>query len=126
MENKKKILIVEDDESLRLILKDALICEKIFEIYDTSDGVSALEMVEKYSPDLAVIDIGIPRIDGLSLARMMSDKKFTAKTKILFLTNSSDISRISVASAIDGVIGYLIKADWDISEVVKQIKEKLK
>jgi CheY-like chemotaxis protein len=126
MEEKKKILIVEDDMTLRLVLKDALQKEKIFEVWDAEDGATALEIIEKFVPDLALIDIGIPKIDGLTLARIMSDKKLTNKTKILFLTNSSDISKIQVASAVDGMLGYLIKSDWDISSVVEEIKAKLK
>jgi CheY-like chemotaxis protein len=126
MEEKKRILIVEDDETLRLVLKDSLQKEKSFDVWDAEDGAVALEVVEKFHPDLALIDISIPKVDGLTLARIMSEKKFTDKTKILFLTNSSDISKISVASAINGVLGYLIKSDWDISDVIKQIKEKLK
>jgi two-component system response regulator YesN len=126
MQEKKKILIVEDDDTLRQVLKDALAKEEIFEVWDASDGAIALETIEKFVPDLVLIDINIPKIDGITLARIMMDKKMTDKTKILFLTNSSDISRISLASNIDGVLGYLIKSDWDVVDVVQQIKEKLK
>ncbi|MCK9352069.1 MAG: response regulator [Candidatus Paceibacterota bacterium] len=126
MEEKKKILIIEDDTTLRLILKEALQKENDFEVWDAEDGATALEDIEKFSPDLALIDINIPKIDGLTLARIMEDKKLTDKTKILFLTNSSDISKIATASSIKGVLGYLIKSDWDISSIVEQIKTKLK
>jgi CheY-like chemotaxis protein len=125
MNEKKKILIVEDDDTLRQVLKGALQKDEIFEVWESSDGADALENIEKFVPDLALVDINIPKIDGLTLVRIMADKKMTEKTKVIFLTNSSDISRISLASSIDGVIGYLIKSDWDIADVVKQIKEKL-
>lgn len=126
MNEKKKILIVEDDDTLRQVLKDALLKDGIFEVWEASDGAVALETIEKFVPDLALVDITIPKIDGLTLVRILADKKMTDKTKILFLTNSSDISRIAQASMIDGVLGYLIKSDWDVVDVVKQIKEKLK
>jgi response regulator NasT len=125
-EEKKKILIVEDDDTLRHVLKDALQKDGTFEVWDVADGAIALETVEKFVPDLILIDIDIPKIDGMTLARIMADKKMTNKTKILFLTNLSDISKIAMASSIDGMLGYLIKSDWDVSAVVKQIKEKLK
>jgi two-component system chemotaxis response regulator CheY len=125
MEKKKKILIVEDDGTLRRILKERLQKESIFEIEEAEDGKMALEMVQKFAPDLALVDIGIPAIDGLTLAKLMDEQKLTEKTKILFLTNSTDISKISVASSIRGVLGYLIKSDWDIEQIVKQVKNYL-
>ena len=124
MTNIKKILIVEDDQALRLVLKDALQKEG-YEVWDAEDGQMALEIIEKFSPNLALIDIEIPKIDGLTLSGIMAEKKYTDTTKILFLTNSSDLGHIATASKTEGVLGYLIKADWDISAVVNQIKAKI-
>jgi DNA-binding response OmpR family regulator len=124
-EKRKKILIVEDNGTLRNVLKDALQKETAFEVWDTGDGATALDIVTKFAPDLALLDINLPKIDGLTLAGIMSEKKLTETTKIFFLTNESDISKITTASEIDGVLGYLIKADWNITDVVKRIKDKL-
>ncbi|MFA5830451.1 MAG: response regulator [Candidatus Paceibacterota bacterium] len=125
MEEKKKIIIIEDDNSLRRILRERLQKENAFEILEAANGKEALELMQQFSPDLALLDIDIPVIDGLTLARVMDEQKITEKTKILFLTNSSDINKISVASVIHGVLGYLIKSDWDIEQIVKQIKDHL-
>jgi len=125
MEEKKKIIIIEDDDSLRRVLKEALQKENTFEILEAANGKDALELIQQFTPDLALLDIDIPVIDGLTLARVMDEQKLTEKTKILFLTNSSDITKISVASVIHGVLGYLIKSDWDMEQIVKQIKSHL-
>ena len=125
MEEKKKIIIIEDDDSLRRVLKEALQKENTFEILEAANGKDALELIQQFTPDLALLDIDIPVIDGLTLARVMDEQKLTEKTKILFLTNSSDITKISVASVIHGVLGYLIKSDWDMEQIVKQIKNHL-
>lgn len=125
MEEKKRILIVEDDASLRKVLKDSLQKEPSFDVWEAEDGKMALDVIKNFMPDLVLLDINIPAVDGLTVARIMDEQKLTERTKILFLTNSSDISKISVASAIHGVLGYLIKSDWDVEHIVKQIKEHL-
>jgi two-component system response regulator (stage 0 sporulation protein F) len=124
-EKKTKILVVEDNETLRMVLKDSLQKEEGFEVWDAADGAIALDIIMKFSPDLALLDIDLPKIDGLTLAKMLAEKKLTDKTKIIFLTNENDISDINTASEIDGVLGYFIKSDWNIADVIGKIKAKL-
>jgi len=125
MENKKKILIVEDDPATRAALKDALQKETDLEVWESGDGKEALDAVRKFAPDMALVDVDIPGIDGITLVKMLADEGLTNKTKIMFLTNSSDLNRISAASATKGVIGYLIKSDWDVADIINQVKTNI-
>jgi CheY-like chemotaxis protein len=125
MEEKKKILIVEDEEALRRILVDFLRGETDWEMYEASDGVEGLEMVKKYAPDIAVLDIAMPRMDGVTLAKKMNEENLTEKTKIIFLTNSGELSAISSVSSSPGVCGYFVKSNIDMRDVLGKIQEVL-
>lgn len=59
----KTILIVEDNAELRIFLKKALVANN-FQVYEAADGAQALEAVEKYSPDLVLLDFGLPKVSG--------------------------------------------------------------
>ncbi|HVO32824.1 MAG TPA: response regulator, partial [Elusimicrobiota bacterium] len=70
-----KILVVDDEEHIVMILKDSLVFSG-FEVVTALDGQEALVMVEKESPDLVVLDIGMPKMDGWEVCRRLkSDSK---------------------------------------------------
>ena len=117
----KKILIVEDDKQLKSALKDKFEGEN-FSVVTASDGEEGLEMTKKENPDLILIDILLPKIDGISMAKEI--KKLNLGTKMIFLTNLGDMQHIADAS--DAAFSdYLVKSDWDIDDIVKKVKERL-
>lgn len=122
MPDKKKIIIVEDEEVLRRILVDFLKGETDWEIYEAGDGEAGLELIMKHLPDVAVLDIAMPKMDGVTLAKKMTEARLTDKTKIIFLTNSGELSAISSVSSF-AVAGYFVKSNIDMREVLEKIKE---
>ena len=124
MAEKKKILIVDDEVALRRALCDSLNLMGEFSIFDAGDGEAALEIIRKEHPDLILLDISMPKMDGIEVARRMQAEKLSEKSKIMFLTNSTDIAQIATAVE-DGSSDYLIKADWDIKDILKRVMEKL-
>ncbi|MFA5830453.1 MAG: response regulator [Candidatus Paceibacterota bacterium] len=123
--DKKKILIVDDEVALRRALVDSLKVEGPFELFEAGDGEAALELIRKEQPDLVLLDIAMPKMDGMEVARKAQAEKLLEKTKIIFLTNSTDISQIATAVEV-GSSDYLIKADWDIKDILSRVLEKLK
>ncbi|MCX6739489.1 MAG: response regulator [Candidatus Parcubacteria bacterium] len=123
--DKKKILIVDDEVALRRALVDSLKTEGDFEIFEAGDGEVALEIIRKEQPNLVLLDIAMPKMDGMEMARRAQEEKLLEKTKIIFLTNSTDITQIATAVEV-GSSDYLIKADWDIKDIVGRVLEKLK
>jgi len=123
--DKKKILIVDDEVALRRALVDSLKAEGIFDLFEAGDGEAALELIRKEQPDLVLLDIAMPKMDGMEVARKAQAEKLLEKTKIIFLTNSTDISQIATAVEV-GSSDYLIKADWDIKDILSRVLEKLK
>lgn len=124
MNDKKKILVVEDEAPLRRIIGDFLREEKDLEIFEAPDGATALELAKKEKPDIVLLDIVMPIMDGVTFAKRMNEERLTEKTKIIFLTNSGDLSMISQVSS-PAVVGYFVKSNIDLRELLETIRKEL-
>jgi DNA-binding response OmpR family regulator len=117
----KKILIVEDDPVLSASLREEFESEG-FNVLIASDGAEGLEIVKKEKPDLVLIDILLPKLDGISMAKEIN--KLRLGTSMIFLSNLSDAEHVSEAIAV-GMADYLVKSDWKIADIVSRVKQKL-
>jgi DNA-binding response OmpR family regulator len=81
------LLIAEDNDDLRFYLKDNLLQQ--FEVIESSDGDTALQMVQKYVPDLIISDIMMPGIDGIELCRRIKSDKTICHIPLILLTAKS-------------------------------------
>lgn len=125
MNEKKKVLVVDDEIALRRALVDTLKAEDDLEVFGAADGEEAFLAVQKHHPDLMLLDIAMPKMDGLTVMKKLKTENALGNTKVMFLTNSSELSQIATAMS-SGAFDYLVKADWDLKDVVKKVKEKLK
>lgn len=125
MNEKKKILVVDDEISLRRVLVDTLKAEDAFDVLEAADGEEAFIAIQKNHPDLVLLDIAMPKMDGLTVIKKLRSENVLGDTKVMFLTNSSDMAHVATAMS-SGAFDYLIKADWDMKDVVAKVKEKLK
>jgi DNA-binding response OmpR family regulator len=125
---KKIILIVEDEESLRNILSDKL-KEEDFDVETAQDGKRGLDKALKIHPDLMLIDVMMPIMDGVEMVKHLQKDSWGKDAKMMLLTNMSDpIKMAEITSELDGnltVFDYMVKSDWDLDSVVKRIREKL-
>lgn len=117
----KKILIVEDDPPLQTILRETFESEG-FTVFVAEDGEQGFNITKKENPDLVLIDILLPKVDGITMAGEIKD--LGLGTKMIFLTNLSDVGNITKATAI-ALTDYLVKSDWNIEDVVGRVKSKL-
>lgn len=88
-EEKNSILIVEDSEVNIAILKDIL--KHDYEIYCAMDGVKAIEMTREITPDLILLDIVLPKIDGYEVLKILKEDPVTCDIPIIFVTALSDV-----------------------------------
>jgi len=119
---RKKIVIAEDQKILREGLKSLLTSTDDFEVVaEAEDGLNALRFVEKYKPDLLLLDLSMPRMSGMSVIR---DTKIQVPgTKILILTvHESEEYILEVFNS--GADGYCLK-DASRSELIMAIKRVL-
>ena len=80
-----KILVVDDEEHIVMILKDSLEFSG-FQVVTAYDGVDALQRVEEDRPDLIVLDIGMPKLDGWEVCRRLKSDEKTKAIPIIILT----------------------------------------
>ncbi|MCX6714734.1 MAG: response regulator [Candidatus Uhrbacteria bacterium] len=122
-ESPKIILIVEDESSLLLVLHDRL-QEDGFKILQAKNGAEALALSLAEHPDLILLDLLMPVMDGISMLKVLREDAWGKNAKIMVLTNLGGEEKLEEAKAL-GVTDYLIKADWKIEEVVQKIKNKI-
>ncbi|HSR15372.1 MAG TPA: type II/IV secretion system protein [Gemmatimonadales bacterium] len=84
-----KVLLVEDEEQLRRVMKDLLEREG-FHIVEASDGVSALEQVDRHAPDAILLDLNLPGLDGYGVLSQLRSRPATADVPVIVLTAKGD------------------------------------
>ncbi|MCK4507466.1 MAG: response regulator, partial [Desulfuromonadales bacterium] len=104
---KKKILIVEDEESL-LKLESILLTSKGYEVHGVGDGQAALDAIAKVKPDLVLLDIMLPEIDGFEVCKRLKQDKRTENIPIIFLTAKTDSDSIVQGFNL-GAVDYVTK-----------------
>ena len=104
-----RIIIVDDDELIRESLSLTLALEDDIEIVgEAENGDVAVALCEKVQPDIALMDIRMPHIDGIAATRLIKDR--VPEIKIMMLTTFADKANIQQALAA-GADGYLLKTD---------------
>jgi two-component system, OmpR family, response regulator MprA len=101
----ERVLVVDDDHSLRRMLERSLLAEG-FAVQAVADGGAALAAVERSAPDLVVLDVALPGMDGLAVCRRLRDKGFAQP--VLMLTARDGVAD-RVAGLEVGADDYLIK-----------------
>jgi len=122
-QNGKKLLIVEDEEPMLNILSDEFKREG-FAVSKAKEGQAGLDFALKEHPDIILLDILMPGMDGLEMLKKLRADEWGKKVPVILLTNYSDIEKISEAVQI-GIAGYLVKSDWKLKDVIKKVKEQL-
>ncbi|OGE89266.1 MAG: hypothetical protein A2722_01330 [Candidatus Doudnabacteria bacterium RIFCSPHIGHO2_01_FULL_50_11] len=113
------ILIIEDEENLSKLLSDRLRGEG-FEVAVAADGVAGLAAAKEQKPDLVLLDIVIPRLDGMTLLRRMRAESWGSDIPVIMFTNLADDEKKIEAKALGA--SFLIKSDLDLGEVVTNVQ----
>jgi DNA-binding response OmpR family regulator len=107
---KQRILIVEDEESL-LKLESILLTSKGYQVQGVASGAAALEAIAEDPPDLVLLDIMLPEIDGFEVCQRIKQNEMTKHIPVIMLTakkSREDMSR-----------GEKVGADWYITKPFK-------
>lgn len=118
-----KILIVEDEEILLTALSEELKQEG-FNVVGAKDGIEGVEATIKEKPDLVLLDLVMPRLDGIGALKQMKDNAEIRDIPVVILTNLSDYDKISDALSL-GAMDYLVKANYRLEDLVNKIKTVL-
>jgi DNA-binding response OmpR family regulator len=116
-----KILLVEDEEVLAKVLQEKLEGEK-FNVSVVNDGEAVLSLAKKFKPDLILLDIMLPKLDGLEVLSALKADNDLNKIPVIMLSNLDEDGKIKEALSM-GAVDYLIKAQHPINEVVEKVNE---
>lgn len=120
----KTILIIDDEEPIRVALGSYIKSEG-FNIIDADNGLVGLQIALKSHPDLILLDLMMPQMDGLTvLTKLQEDQGWGKFVPVIILTNLSDDEKIAQAVSL-GARGYLVKKDWRADKVSSLIKQTL-
>ncbi len=127
--NNKKLLVieeVEDETSLREVIRDKFSLEG-FKVIEAKNGEEGLEMALREHPDLILLDILMPKMDGITMMKKLrTTNEWGKKVPIILLTNlSADDENINKAILENEPAYYLVKSNYTIDELVGKIRERL-
>jgi len=119
----KKILFIEDESTLQKTFGDIL-KSKGYEIIKALDGESGLRSAKEERPDLILLDLILPKMDGFEVLKGLKTSEETKDIPVIILTNLEETEDIQKALEL-GATTYLVKSSYTLEEVVKKIEKTL-
>ncbi len=127
----KKIMLIEDNRDLASLIERKLIGAG-YEVESVENGASALskieegvERIEKNLPDLILLDMTLPDMNGLEILQKIKSGEIASSIPVIIISNSGEPVEIEKANLF-GVKDYLIKADFTPDEVLEKVNSQLK
>ena len=114
-----KIVILEDEELLLDILTRKF-KEKGYQVFSETDGKKGLEMIKSQKPDLILLDLVMPLMDGFEVMRILKDDSSLKHIPIIVISNSGNEKEIQESLKI-GAADYIIKTNFNPWEIVEKI-----
>ncbi len=120
----KKILIIEDDKFLRELIVKKLKDES-YDLIEAADGEEGFEKIGKEHPDLVLLDLILPGMDGFEVLEKVKDDASLSSVPVIILSNLGQREEVERGLKL-GAVDYMIKAHFTPGEIVEKIKEILK
>lgn len=120
---KKKILLIEDDLAVVRILETKLEIEG-YEVLSAYNGKTGLEKVMKEKPNLILLDILLPKMNGFEVLRKIKENSETSSIPVMILSNLGEDENINRGIKL-GAKDYIVKAHYNLEEIVRKIRQIL-
>ncbi len=120
---KKKILIIDDNKDLRKVLLAALHSENLT-LIEAGDGEEGLQRALAEHPDLILLDIVMPKIDGATMLKKLREDTWGKNAQVIMLTNLTDAEKVNFVMS-EGAYDFLVKGDWSLEDLLAKIRLKL-
>ena len=118
-ETKGKILVVEDEEILLTALREELESGG-YQVEGATDGIDGLEKTKAFKPDLILLDLLMPKMDGMEMLQKLKADSEIRDVPVVILTNLSDYEKISEALSL-GAMDYLVKANYKLEDLLEKV-----
>lgn len=119
-----RVLVVEDDQFLRELLERKLKSEG-FAVETAIEGESALAKVKSFTPEIVLLDVILPGVDGFSILEQLKADPTLVGIPVVMLTNLGQKDDVEKGMKL-GAVGYLVKAHFTPGDIVEKVKETLK
>jgi CheY-like chemotaxis protein len=119
MTEKRKILAVDDESDVLLIIKTALMSEG-FEVVTASNGPDALALASDHIPDLIILDVMMPEMNGFEVLQHLREGPSTRSVPVIMLTGISDKNKIR--EALDSGIEYYVVKPFEFHDLMSKVK----
>lgn len=116
----KKILVIDDDQFFPKTL-EAVLPKGKYDLLHAPDGEAGFEMLKSEKPDLVILDLMMPKVDGSAFLKKVQEEENLPKVPILVSSNLSSVKKISDVMAM-GAVGYVIKSDESLESIVQDIE----
>ncbi len=103
MDSKKKRILIVDDDPVNMQLLEELLTENGYRVDASSDGSEALEFIENESPDLILLDVMMPGLDGYEICEKLKSSVETKHIPIIFLTAKTEVEDVVKGFKVGGV-----------------------
>lgn len=120
----KRILIIDDDTSVRMLFTDTLTDEG-FEVETAVDGIEGLEKLKQGGFDLVLLDVMMPKLDGIGILTELADHKPTKENKKIVLFTSLHDDPAVKEGLTKGAHGFIVKSDYTPEVLIAKIKSFL-
>ncbi|MEI8233002.1 MAG: response regulator [bacterium] len=121
--NKKLLLLVEDDVSISKVLSRFLE-QSGFNLLRATDGIYGLKMALENHPDLILLDLIMPHMDGLTFLKELRKDKWGKSVPVMILSNLSNPETEKEAAQY-AIKDYIIKTDFCLTDILKKINDIL-
>jgi DNA-binding response OmpR family regulator len=119
-----KLLVIEDDQYLADIYATKLKLEG-FDVEIANDGKTGVEMAKKMLPELILLDILLPSMDGFSVLRALKANEETKDITVVMLTNLNSPEDVKKGMEL-GAVDYMVKAHYVPTDIVNKVRSILK
>jgi len=118
------ILIVEDEEILLDSLSEKFGNEK-FKVIKAKDGQDGLKKALENHPDVILLDILMPKMDGVEMLRELRKDDWGSHAKVIILTNLGDTEKVAevMRAGLDGSFTYLVKTDQTLDSILGEVNK---
>lgn len=120
---KQRVLIVEDDASIQKLYQTKLTGSG-FEVDTADNGELGLEAVKKHKPDIILLDVMMPVMNGFEMLKKLRSMKEFEDVPVIYLSNYGEVDQMT-EGFVSGATDYLIKAEHTPSDVVDIVKDTL-
>lgn len=120
---KKKVLIIEDEKNLIDVLKKKINKEDC-EVSVARNKEEGLRMIKKINPDLILLDITMPKIDGFVIMETMTKDEKMKNIPIIAISNSGQSTELNRAQKL-GVKDLIVRTELDLQDVMEKVKKHI-